>query len=98
MSEGNTNGAPRTDSSPDTCSPTSCSFDIEKPDVEGLDEGSVQPGSKMRVKFRSNFSAFFIGVWFFEILCKMCSKKNVGEHLSGEHHSWIHIRNSQEIL
>ncbi len=37
---------------PHTYSPNSCSCDIEKPDVEGLGEGSVKPGIKMRVRVK----------------------------------------------
>ncbi len=63
---------------PHTYSPNSCSCDIEKPDVEGFDEGSVRPGSKMRVRFRSNFSVFLIGFWFFEPYVRCVVKRMPG--------------------
>ncbi len=44
--------------------------------------------------FRSNFSVFSSVFWFLGTLCKVCSKENARGHLSGEHHSWIHLTNS----
>ncbi len=56
---------------------------ITIPDVEGLDEGSVQPERKMGARAKrvsigkENETEVFFSHWFFGTLCKVCSKQNV---------------------